>query len=286
MRVRILSPSDMATSNNHTWGDYWAKLDLEAGFSERGYEVVDSGADLDIYLFGNKSGLERMTAPLRFCWIYSHPSEVSEDITRRFDHVFVPSRTFLQKVPGSTLLYAGSAKEFVPREVEPEYDLVFLGNTAKSKRVDIVKYLVSLKKYRIALGGGGWIRELRDTPEDIFFAGDYVDNSKIGEFFNLGKLSFYSGHEDMCDEGFVAIRILDTFKSSENLCIVEENVGLSDMFRDVPTYTDKEDLDRKIEWFLSHPKELDETALMCREDVQEWTVDRTVTEIERWIKNG
>jgi len=76
---------------------------------------------------------------------------------------------------------------------------------------------------------------------------------------------------------------LDIFRSSESLCISDENLGLKDIFRDIPTYSDGGDLMNQIDWFLQHPEEREVAALRCREDADQWTFARTVTEIEQWI---
>lgn len=276
MKIRIISPSDRS-SRPIPWQDYWIKKDLEVEFTKRGYEIVKANADLDFCLFGDYRSISQMTAPRRFCWLYSHPDEVRKDFSLQFEHVFVLSRAFLSKVDGSTLLFGASSKEFIPRKEEARYDVVFMGNPQKPERVKIIKHLCGLKKYKICLVGD-WVQ-----IEGAVYEGFYVDNSKMGQFFNRGLLSFYAAHEDMRMEGFVAVRILDIFRSSENLCISDDNAGLKDMFREIPTFKNKEDLVHQIDWFLQHPREREEIALKCREDAKQWTFDRTVTEIEKWI---
>lgn len=285
MKIKIISPSD-GVPHEVWWADYWVKRDLEIEFVRRGYEIVSSMADLDIYLFGTFAHLDRLTAPLKFCWIYSHPYELFPDKSgqlNRFDHIFVLSKRLLSKATNSTLLFGGSSKTFVPRKDKPKYDLVFMGNAAKQARIDIIGYLIGLKRYKIGLAGTGWENVLGKRIESVDFKGSYVANAKLGEFFNQGLLSFYAGHTDMRKEGMVPVRILDIFKSSENLCIPETNVGFKDMFREIPTYESKEDLACQIDWFLTHPKERKKIALKCRVDATKWTFSKTVTEIEKWI---
>ena len=115
------------------------------------------------------------------------------------------------------------------------------------------------------------------------FKGRYIDNEKLGEFFNSGVLSFYSTQEDMRREGFVAARLFDIFSSSETLCISDENLGLKDIFRNIPTYKNKEDLVEKIDWFLTNPEERENTVNMCREDIKERTFKKIIIEIEKYM---
>ena len=46
MKIKIVALSD--AMRNIKDGDYWVKKDLEAEFAKRGYEIVDSRADLDL----------------------------------------------------------------------------------------------------------------------------------------------------------------------------------------------------------------------------------------------
>lgn len=287
-KIQIISP---AVPHNFHCGDFWVQKDLEDEFIKRGYRVVTENADIDFYLFGNTKFNNYLSAPRRFCWIYSHPDFIKSNskdwkfFSRQFEHIFVLSNKILSEVKNSSLLLGASSKKFVPREKEAEYDIIFVGNAAKPKRVEIMKYLISLGKYKICLAGGGWESKLRKQIKKVDYKGSYIDNNKLGEFFNRGTLSFYTAHEDMQRKGFVAVRILDIFRSSECLCISDENPGLKDISENIPIYTSKENLSERIDWFLQHPEELREISSKCREDIKRHTFVKTVDEIEKWIKN-
>lgn len=290
MKIRIVSLSDI--TNNKLDGDYWVKRDLEAEFARRGYEVVSEGADLDFYLFGMYSYSYRMTAPQRFCWVYSHPDLVGKErwpeFAKQFEHIFVLSSTFLQGEKfeqdrhKSSVLLGASSKEFVPRIEEPAYDIVFVGSMRHGKRLETMKALIESGKYRICLVGAGW-EKLGSLLNQVDYKGPYIDNHLLGSLFNEGKLSFYSAHEDMRQQGFVAVRILDIFRSSENLCISDENQGLEDIFRFIPTYKNSTELMSSLDWFLEHPTERKLLAGECRRDAEYHTFSDTIKEIEKWI---
>lgn len=274
-------------------GDYWVKRDLEIEFKKRGYEIVSNNADLDFYLFGLYSYAHRMTAPRRFCWIYSHPDLVGKErwaeFAKQFEHMFILSNSFLsseklqQERNKSSLLFGASSKQFMPRNKEVDYDVVFVGSMRHGNRLETMKFLIELDKYKICLVGAGWDKALGDLIEKVDYRGAYIDNHLLGDIFNQGALSFYSAHEDMRRAGFVAVRILDIFRSSECLCISDENDGLNDIFRNIPTYKNKEDLANQIDWLLECPAERETIALECREDVIPRTFAKVITEIERWI---
>lgn len=286
MRINIIAPLiPRKHDRRKESGDYWVMKELQKEFKKRGYEIVKENADLDFYLFGYYAFADNMTAPRRMCWVYSHPNSVKQkkwkEFSKQFEHIFVLSNTF--KVDNSSVLLGASSKEFVPRTEEPEYDIMFVGNPGKPERVKLMNYLVSLDKYKICMAGGSWKGKIINETDKLTHAARYIPNEKLGEFFNKGKLSFYSAHEDMRREGFVAVRILDIFRSSENLCISDDNHGLKDIFRFIPTYKDMMELEERIDIFLQFSEARKMVALECREDVQQWTFEKTVTEIERWI---
>jgi len=287
MRIKIIAPLiPRKHARRFESGDYWVMKELENEFIKRGYEIVKEDADLDFYLFGYFAFEHNLTAPRRMCWVYSHPNSIKsskwKEFSKQFEHIFVLSNTL--KVDNSSVLLGASSKEFVKRKKEPEYDIIFVGNSGKPERVELMSYLISLDKYKICIAGGGWAHRLGKLIEKVDYKGRYIKNEKLSEFFNQGKLSFYSAHEDMRREGFVAVRILDIFRGSDNLCISDDNHGLKDIFRFIPKYRDKEDLVFAIDFYLSNPLIVDTITRKCREDVQQWTFEKTVTEIERWIK--
>jgi len=290
MKIKIVALSD--TMKNIKDGDYWVKKDLEIAFLERGYEIVNTGADLDLYLFGLYTSGHHMSAPRRFCWVYSHPDSVGKSqwpgFAKQFEHIFVLSNKFIlderfnNDRSKTSVLLGASSKEFTPRK-EIKYDIAFVGSMRSGKRLGAMRHLIESGKYKICLAGVGWDRALGDLVKNVDYKGDYIDNHLLGNFFNQGLLSFYSAHEDMRLAGFVAVRILDIFRSSECLCISDENIGLKDMFRDIPIYENKDDLMNKIDWFLEHPVEREAVALKCREDAMSWTFIKTIMEIEKWL---
>jgi len=291
MKVRIISPSDRVTIHQDWWGDYWVKNDLQNEFTKRGYEIVNENSDLDFCLLGRPQ--KNLTAKRRFCWIYSHVDNVRKrgrgwiEYAKQFEHMFVLSHQLFPIVQkdfkNSSILLGASSKKFSWRKNIPKYDIGFIGNIGKPARVQTIKYLISLNKYKICLAGGtGWPNALGKDIKKVSYVA-YVENEKMGDFFNNAKVSFYSGHEDMRKNGLVAVRILDIFCSSECLCIGDENPGLKDMFDYIPTYRTKEELVELIDWYLEHPEEADNLASACRDDASKFTFKKVVDEIEKFI---
>jgi len=222
LKFRVISPSDRAARIKEWWGDHWVKVDLEVEFAKRGYEVVQKDADIDIFLFGNFHWGNQPTAPRKFCWLYSHPElvvkkrEQWKKFGSQFEHIFVLSKSYVDVVrrdfKNSSVLLGGTSKTYRPRENKCKYDLLFVGNTGKPQRVEILKYLAESGKYTIGLVGAKWDQVLGSTLDKLHWLGPYFDNRELGDLFNqFVSIRFYATHEDMRKNGFVAVRILDVF---------------------------------------------------------------------------
>ena len=294
MKIKIVSPSDTDSERMKIrLGDYWVQHDLNEEFKSRGYEIVEGKADVDIYLFGTMNYLNKSTAPRKILWIYSHPAIIQsrsaqfKQFATKFEHIFVLSNSFIKNVQNRgvncSVLLGGTSKQFVPRKKDPEFDLIFVGNSSKPARVQAMRHLIATNKYKICVVGGRWDTVLGDSLKKVDYRGPYVDNQNLGELFNEAKLSFYSSHEDMRLEGFVAVRIMDIFASSENLCISDSNKGLKDIYSNIPTFSSPKELEKKVDWFLAHPNEIKEAADRCRKETKQFSFKKIVTEMEKWI---
>jgi len=296
MKIRIISPSDRDRNNPTEWGDYWVKVDLQEEFLRRGYEVVEEGADVDFFLFGTPWWGKTCTAKQRLCWIYSHPDVArqskSDEFLKQFDHIFVLSSHFLDfmktKYTNSSVLLGGTSKKWKDRDALPIYDVVFMGNPGKPRRVEALKKLVSLNKYKIGIVDPKWGKHIE--PNEKVHILPCVNNREYSDFFNKSRLTFYIGHEDMRLEGFVAVRILDVFASSECLCISEQNNGLDAYFSYIPQFESLDDLVDHIDWYTQEKNwtEAWHDAQVCRDEIakNDFTFMRIVDEIETVIKKG
>ena len=161
---------------------------------------------------------------------------------------------------------------------------MFVGNCAKPERVEIMKYLVSLKKYKIAIAGIEWEEKLGELIQYVDYLGPYFDNRKLVELFNSSKLSFYVTSQDMKQHGFVAMRVLDIVAGSDCLCIPDVNLGLKDIFEYIPTFETKEDLVEHLDWYLDHLVECENDVAAARDFYgKDFTFKRVVGEIEKFI---
>ena len=294
MKIRIISPSDTDHKHPEWWSDYWIKIGLEEEFKNRKYDIVQKDGELDLFLFGNFSWGYKPTAKRRFCWLNSHPNQIliQKDtwlkFGKQFEHIFVMSYDFIDTVkrdfPNSSVLLGGTSKVYQPRDSKPKYDIMFVGNCAKPERVEIMKYLVSLKKYKIAIAGIEWEEKLGELIQYVDYLGPYFDNRKLVELFNSSKLSFYVTSQDMKQHGFVAMRVLDIVAGSDCLCIPDVNLGLKDIFEYVPTFETKEDLVEHLDWYLERPVECDNDLAAARDFYgKDFTFKKVVDEIEKLI---
>lgn len=293
MKIRIMSPSDTDPKHPEWWSDYWIKIGLEEEFKNRNYDVVQKDGELDLFLFGNFSWGYKPTAKRRFCWVNSHPNQILVErntwlkFGMQFEHIFVMSYDFIDIVKkdfsNSSVLLGGTSKIYKSADSK-KYDIMFVGNCGKLERVEVMKYLVSLKKYKIAIAGIEWEEKLGDLIKFVDYLGPYFDNRKLVELFNSSKLSFYVTSQDMKQHGFVAMRLLDIFAGSDCLCISDVNPGLKYIFKYIPTFETREDLEEHLDWYLDHPVECEKDAKEAREFwAKDFTFKKVVDEIEKCI---
>lgn len=283
-KIRVLCYGDNAP-NYMMWRDYWEKIALSDAFKRKDYQIVTEDADIDILLYGNSEDFKRLTASQRFCWIHSHPEEATSQDWGQFEHVWVRSKVFLDKFkdmcPHSSILYGlPTITAFRKRSQNaPIYDIMFIG-AATQARIDMLDFLVN-KGYKVCSGGG--VGEFV-TRADWF--GQYVPFHRTPDFYNLGKVVIYiDSNTDGPEWGFVSAVPFDVAASSEALCIHEPNPGLRHVFSKMPETEDLRDsLTTTLNYYLTNDVERDQIAQICRVEAMEYTADKAVVHMEKWIK--
>jgi spore maturation protein CgeB len=294
MKLHILAPSDTSGKVAHLWQDYWVKKELEDEFRNLGYVIVNSGADIDLYLFGTWSPHERfLSAPNRFMWFYSHPrllvEKKWEKFHRQFKHIwtiskplFVKKESFVE-VPISVLI-GGTSKTYVSPTKEPEYDVVLMGNTSKPRRVGLMKELISQNKYKIMIAGGGWNKRL--TPEELnkITYVSYFPNEKYSEFYNNGKVTFFAGHPDMLEYEMIPPRVYDIYACSDCLCICELNGGLKYISSWISNFAYDNEFLWKVHYYIKNRDEALTLSKKSREGVMQHTFKIVANQMHQEMK--
>lgn len=256
MRLKMLWYGlDDKPERRHLWRDYWEAMSLALAFRRLGIDIIEDyseDADIDFMIYGRMR--DDLTAPRRFAWINGQGDMACNEDWSQFDHVWIRSRPyagiFREACPQSSVLLGSPTNiRFASRTEEPIYDITYLGGES-AERIDLLNMLID-KGYKIGVGGG----LVNYLPKGKFGnEGHFVENNRLGEFFNKGKLFLYTiSHYKDTANGFISSTPLDCAATSEALILHEAGPGVKDVFSRILQFdfTVLSDLEEKIDYGLS-----------------------------------
>ncbi len=252
--------------NVHQWGDYHIAVGLKKEFEKKGCYVKlqilpewdcndDADCDVVIVLRG-LSKYKPKKQHFNIIWNISHPDEIEMEEYNEYDHVFIASEFWTQKimetvnVPVDTLLQCTDPELFYP-DPSNEYktELLFVGNSRKIFR-RIIKDLLPTNK-DLSVYGTNWGRFIRKK----YIKGDHIPNTELHKAYSSCKILLNDHWDDMRENGFISNRIFDGFASGA--FIISDNIqGAEDLFRQaLITYDNADELNSQIENYLNNEKE-------------------------------
>jgi len=262
------------------WGDYHLALGLQKQFIILGYHCIVQilpewynveGDRCDVVLvLRGLSKYQPKKHQLNLMWNISHPDKVSDEEYNSYDKVFVASDIWAQKL-----------KERVSTEIEvmhqcsdPElfkpykedtfvHQLLFVGNSRKIYR-KALEYLLPTD-YELAVYGRHW-EELIDSK---YIKGQYINNHEVYKYYSSADIVLNDHWESMRENGFISNRIFDVL-ACNGFILSDDVKGLKELFGDsIITYRSKEDLQNKIEYYLTHKQEREALSQIGRKLVLE-----------------
>jgi len=252
------------------WGDYHFAKSLKKEFEKLNYKVVlqvlsewdreDEDFDNVLVLRGlSKYSLK----PHHFniMWNISHPDKIDIDEYNSYDLVFVASSLWANKlkdflsVEVECLLQCTDDELFKKIDIQKDIDILFVGNSRKVFR-KIIKDLLPCK-YDVHIYGKDW----ENFIDNKYIKAVYIENSELYKYYNRAKIVLNDHWEDMREKGFISNRIFDA--SACGSFIISDNVmGLKEIFGDcIETYVNKDDLHKKIEFYLNNESEREKKAI-------------------------
>ena len=268
-RIKIGCPN---LSVSHEWGDYHFANAMKRSLEKLGHactvdcldqwESVDSlTADIVIVLRG-LSRYKPKEGQINLMWNISHPDKISLEEYSEYDHVFVASIPYAEKlqkqltVPVSPLLQCTDPALFNPSvEKKPRHDVLFVGNSRNVYR-NIVRDAIQAN-LPISVYGTRWEQFI---PKK-YIAGEHIKNEELAGYYASAGIVLNDHWDTMREFGFISNRIFDAVASGA-LVVSDEIEGLSDVFlSSVVTYKSKEDL---CEIFRNFPSKI---SISQREDV-------------------
>ncbi|HSW07425.1 glycosyltransferase family protein [Aquabacterium sp.] len=218
-----------------SWGDYHFALALQRALRRRGHFVridllpdwnsgLGAGDDVVIVLRGLSAYQPQPTA-INLMWLISHPDEVSLAECQGYDHVFVASEPYAQRLAArlgdkvSTLLQCTdpalfhpvsdaepSAGVAAPADSDPLPDIgevIFVGNS-RGQRRDAVQFALDAG-VDVAVYGALWEGLL--PPSRL--RASHVPNRVLQRYYAGAKVVLNDHWPDMRSEGFVSNRLFD-----------------------------------------------------------------------------
>lgn len=258
-----------AMPNNKTkkyWGDWHYAKAMSKELKKLGYKVrilcrdnwYDRSDARYIIMLRGKYPLDfsRLRRGQKaIMWNISHPADVSISEYNQYSYVFFASNKMYDmykdriKPPCSVLLQC-TDPDVMNNYTEcdkPRYELLFIGNGKEEYRPimrDLLPTTHSLSVY-----GRGW----KKFPVQDYVVESYMDNNAIADAYHNSAIVLSDHWGDMCEYGIVANRLFDVLAAGG--FIISDHLDEIDELFDgsVVTYTDKDDLAAKIDYYLAHP---------------------------------
>ena len=293
--IDIYGPMEINESKKH-WGDYYFVLSLKKEFEKRGYTVNikyypddpgGSDSEYALVLRGiRKNYPQNIEKQKTIMWNISHPTEISIDEYNRYDLVYVASTKYakeLEKVVDvhvKPLLQCTDEEMMQYKEEGKTQELLFIGNTRNVYR-QIIQDLIPAD-YDLKVYGLGWEQFISEE----YITGEYYEYDKIAQAYHDTKIVLNDHWDDMREYGFVSNRIFDVL-AAQSFVISDDMEEIHELFEGcVETYTTKEDLKEKIDYYMQHPEEREEKARRGQEIIREHhTFSKRVDEIVKDMQN-
>jgi len=248
------------------WGDYHFARALQRSLERSGHPTrlhflpdwdapVGAREDVTVHLFGLKEAPTRL-GQVNLLWQISHPDLATAELYGRYDHAFVASDAFadrmaaLTDVPVTSLHQATDPERFKPDSTGPQHELLFVANSRKVKR-RITEDLADTT-HDLAIYGRGWTPELVDQR---FVRGESIPNTDLARYYGSATIVLNDHWEDMAAEGFISNRLYDALACGA--FVISDHVdGIDEEFDGaVATYRRREELEPLIERYLADPSE-------------------------------
>lgn len=292
LTIVIKSPNP---KGHHHWGDYFFSIALKKSFQKKGFNVIIqeredwySGvkADINIVLRGVVK-YEPNFDEINIMWNISHPDMVEKDEYELYDICFISSENYANKINSEVnsiirpLLQCTDPEVFYTNENSScAEDLLFVGVTRGVYR-EIVKDTLQ-NGFDISIYGMGWEKFI----DEKYIKGQFIPNEKLHEYYSSCKILLNDHWEDMRDWDFPSNRLFDALACGA-FVISDKIPSAETLFEgNIVTYENDEDLNEKIEYYLTHEDERKEKAQKGKEIVlRNHTFDNRVDTIMYSLKN-
>ena len=216
------------------------------------YAGEAKGDDDAVIVLRGRERYEPASNQTNLLWLVSHPDEVSDSELETFDHVFVASESYADRlasklsVPISSLLQCSDPAIFHPPAASKDTDaeILFVGNSRGEMRQVVADAIA--QNLPVSIFGQGWGKFL--SPERI--SGRHIRNEKLHKHYGRAKIVLSDQWPDMEREGFIPNRIFDVALSG-GFIISKDFKGSELLGDDLVTYRTPEELGELCRKWLS-----------------------------------
>lgn len=284
-------------SEKHTWGDYHFALGLKKYLERLGNKAVINILP-DWYKEADDSdavivlrGLSKYTPQkkhINIIWNISHPEKISNEEYNSYDFVFIASKSHAERLQREIktkvfcLLQCTDPEIFYPdKDTKFNSELLFVGNSRNVFRQIIKDLLPTNHPFKI--WGLGWKKFI----DNKYISGEYFPNEKLRVLYSSCKILLNDHWPDMVKMGFINNRIFDAL-ACKTFIISDHSSELEDFFGDsLAIYSNKDDLDSKIDFYLNNQKRRDEIAETgYKKVINEHTFEKRAKTIMEVLENA
>lgn len=243
------------------WGDTHFGRALQRQLERRGHPtrlyLRDSYSSPDLVRADIALHLHGLVVPrpqpaqVNVLWVISHPERVDRRRTEGYDLVLTASEPFAAELtpiapaPVVPLHQATDPERFRPEPGGPAHDLLFVGNSRRTRRT-IVDDLTPTR-HDLAVYGGDWTPDLLD-PRHL--RGEIVHNAELHRHYAAAKIVLNDHWPEMARLGFVSNRIFDALAAGA-MVVTDPVEGLERLFDGaVLTYRGREELRGLVDRYL------------------------------------
>jgi len=262
-KIAIMMPAP-DWSEIEEWGDYHFALALSKYFMKNGFHTEirtlnNWNVEFDGMYVLVLRGLHRYfpkAEHVNIIWNISHPDTIESEEYNMYDAVLVASTKWAEVIKGTvsvpvySMLQCTDSELFCTQEInETEYELLFVGNSRNVMRKIIEDLLPTDKE--LSVYGAMW----KNLIDSKYVKGRHIQNKDLAQYYSRSKILLNDHWDDMREKGFISNRLFDGLAAGAFI-ISDDVESIKDVLEDsVVTYKNREDLEKKINYYLEHPEE-------------------------------
>lgn len=291
LTIAIKSPHPKDTSH---WGDLFFSIALRKSFEKLGFNVIiqerehwydENEIDIAFVLRGLVE-YNPDYSNLNIMWNISHSDMVSNEEYEKYDQVFISSKKYADKIKNQvntnvdSLLQCTDPEVFYP-EIDENIgeDILFVGVTRGVYR-QIIKDILKTD-FNVSIYGMGWEKYV----DEKYIKGQFIPNDELHKYYSSCKILLNDHWDDMRDEDFPSNRLFDALACGA--FVISDKIPSADTLfeKSIVTYESIDDLNEKLNYYLTHEDERFRIAEKGKKIVLEkHTFDKRVCEILSVLK--